>query len=60
MPQELPDKHPYAQVEENQHLMQYDVLITEGAERDLEEIYDYIAEFDSLFNADYVLDQLMD
>ena len=40
--------------------MQYDVLITEGAERDLEEIYDYIAEFDSLSNADYVLDQLME
>ena len=40
--------------------MQYDVLMTEGAERDLEEIYDYIAEFDSLSNADYVLDQLME
>ncbi len=40
--------------------MQYDVLITEGAERDLEEIYEYIAEFDSLSNADYVLDQLME
>ena len=40
--------------------MQYDVLITEGAERDLDEIYGYIAEFDSLSNADYVLDQLMD
>jgi len=40
--------------------MQYDVLITEGAERDLVEIYDYIAEFDSSANADCVLDQLMD
>jgi len=40
--------------------MQYDVLMTEGAERDLEEIYNYIAEFDSLSNADYVLDQLME
>ena len=40
--------------------MQYDVPITEGAERDLEEIYDYIAEFDSPANADCVLDQLMD
>jgi len=40
--------------------MQYDVLITEGAERDLEEIYDYIAEFDSPANADCVLDELME
>jgi len=36
------------------------VLLTEGAERDLEELYDYIAEFDSPANADYVLDQLME
>jgi plasmid stabilization system protein ParE len=27
--------------------MRYEVLITAGAERDLEEIYDHIAEFDS-------------
>ena len=40
--------------------MQYDVRITEGAERDIEEIYDYIAEFHSLSNADYLLDQLME
>jgi|GEM_PF-416674 len=39
--------------------MQYDVLITEAAERDIEEIYNYIAEFDSPSNADDVLDQLM-
>ncbi len=39
--------------------MQYDVLITEAAERDIEEIYNYIAEFDSPSNADNVLDQLM-
>ena len=38
----------------------YEVLLTEGAEQDLESIYDYIAEFDSTTSADYVLDQLMD
>ena len=37
----------------------YEVLLTEGAERDLESIYDYIAEFDTPANADYVLDRLM-
>ncbi|MCI3204840.1 plasmid stabilization protein [Pandoraea capi] len=36
------------------------MLLTEGAEGDLEAIYDYIAEFDCPQNADYVLDQLMD
>ena len=40
--------------------MRHDVLLTQGAERDLEELYDYIAEFDSPANADYVLDQLME
>jgi toxin ParE1/3/4 len=35
------------------------VLLTEGAERDLEGIHDYIAEFDSPSSADYVLKQLM-
>lgn len=40
--------------------MQYNVLLTRGAERDLEEIYDYIAEFDSKASADYVLDRLID
>lgn len=39
--------------------MRYDVLLTEGAERDLEDLYDYIAEFDSPANAATVLDQLM-
>jgi toxin ParE1/3/4 len=34
------------------------VLLTAGAEHDLESIYDYIAEFDCVANADYVLDQL--
>jgi toxin ParE1/3/4 len=35
------------------------VLLTDGAERDLESIYDYISEFDSVANADHVLDRLM-
>lgn len=38
--------------------VRFDVLMTEGAEHDLESIYDYIAEFDCPANADYVLDQL--
>lgn len=37
----------------------FDVLLTAGAEQDLESIYSYIAEFDCVANADYVLDQLM-
>lgn len=37
----------------------YEVFLTEGAEQDLESIYDYIAEFDSPANADHVLDQLV-
>jgi toxin ParE1/3/4 len=40
--------------------MQYEVLLTEGAERDLEAIYDYIAEADSPASAGYVLDQLLE
>jgi toxin ParE1/3/4 len=38
----------------------YQVLLTEGAEQDLESIYDYIAEFDCKANADYVLDRLLE
>jgi len=38
----------------------FEVLLTQGAEQDLEAIYDYIAEFDCLANADRVLDQLME
>ncbi len=34
-----------------------EVLLTEGAEQDLEELCDYIAEFDSIANADLVLDR---
>jgi toxin ParE1/3/4 len=35
------------------------VLLTAGAERDLESIHDYIAEFDSTAGAEHVLDRLM-
>ena len=37
----------------------FQVLLTEGAEQDLEALHDYIAEFDCVANADYVLDELM-
>jgi toxin ParE1/3/4 len=40
--------------------MRYEVLITQGAERDLEGIYDHIAEFDSPQKADYVLGRLLE
>lgn len=36
--------------------MEFDVLLTEGAQLDLESICDYIAEFDSPANAQKVLD----
>jgi toxin ParE1/3/4 len=39
--------------------MTYEVALTGDAERDLEDIYRYIAEHDSLANADYVLDRLL-
>jgi toxin ParE1/3/4 len=38
----------------------YEVLLTEGAEQDLEAIHDYIAEFDCVANANYVLDRLLE
>lgn len=38
----------------------YKVLLTKGAEHDLESIYDYIAEFDGVVNANYVLDRLLE
>jgi len=38
----------------------HDVLLTAGAEQDLESIHDYIAAFDSPANADHVLDRLME
>lgn len=38
--------------------MRFEVLLTEDAIRDLEEIHDYIAEHDAAANADYVLDRI--
>lgn len=38
----------------------YEVLLAQGAEKDLESIHDYISEFDSVANANYVLDRLME
>lgn len=38
--------------------MIYPVRITQAARRDLEDIYDWIAEHDSPANAEYVLDRL--
>src|SRR6187455_1835725 len=40
--------------------MRYGVLLTEGAERDLEAIYDYVADFDSPASAGHVLDKLLE
>jgi toxin ParE1/3/4 len=37
----------------------YRVLLTEGAEQDLEEIYDFVAEFDDPASADHLLDRLI-
>jgi toxin ParE1/3/4 len=37
----------------------YEVLLTRGAEQDLESIYDYIARFDVPAAADHVLDKLI-
>jgi toxin ParE1/3/4 len=39
--------------------MLYEVSLTRDAERDLEENYLYIAEYDSLASADHVLDRLV-
>ena len=36
------------------------VLLTRGAEQDLESIHDYIAEFDCVANANHVLDRLIE
>jgi toxin ParE1/3/4 len=38
----------------------YEVLFTAGAERDLQAIYDYVAEFDSATNAASLQDKLLD
>lgn len=37
----------------------FEALLTAGSEQDLEAIHDYIAEFDSVANANHVLDELM-
>jgi toxin ParE1/3/4 len=37
----------------------FEVLLTQGAEQDLEAIHDYIAEFDCVANANDVLDEVM-
>jgi len=38
----------------------FEVLLTEGSEQDLESIHDYLSEFDCVANANDVLDKLMD
>lgn len=38
----------------------YEVLLSQGAEQDLQSIHDYIAEFDGLAHANRVLDRLME
>jgi toxin ParE1/3/4 len=38
----------------------FEVLLTEDAERDLEEIYAYIARYDSRDHADHVLERLLE
>ncbi|GLK91022.1 type II toxin-antitoxin system RelE/ParE family toxin [Pseudomonas turukhanskensis] len=38
----------------------FEVVLTNGAERDLETIYEYICEVDSVSSANYVLDGLTD
>lgn len=40
--------------------MRYKVLLTAGAESDLNNLHGYIAEHDSPQNADYVLDKLLE
>jgi toxin ParE1/3/4 len=40
--------------------MRYEVLLTEDAEQDVEDLHAYIAKFDSPKNADYVLDRLLE
>lgn len=40
--------------------VEFEILLTAGAEQDLESIHDYIAEFDCVANANYVLDALME
>ena len=41
-------------------MKRFEVLLTEDAERDLDDIHGYIATYDSLENADRVLDRLLE
>ncbi len=38
----------------------YEVVLTQGAEQDLEALFDHVAEYDSVANAHRLLDKLMD
>lgn len=38
--------------------MRFDVVLTEDAERDLEELYDYVAEHDTPTKAAHILDRI--
>lgn len=38
----------------------FEVLLTEGAEQDLEAIHDYVSDFDCVASANYVLNELID
>lgn len=40
--------------------MRYQVFLTEDAQRDLEELHEYITEFDSPANADSVLNRMLE
>lgn len=40
--------------------MRYEVLLTEDAEQDLEDLHAYIAKFDSPQNGNYVLERLLE
>ena len=40
------------------HSNLFDVLLTAGAEQDLEAIYDYIADYDTIERANYVLERI--
>jgi toxin ParE1/3/4 len=40
--------------------MRFEVVLTQGAEQDLEDIYDYLWEFDSPKNAGRVLERLLE
>ncbi len=40
--------------------MRYQVLLTEDAQRDLEQLHEYIADFDAPANADHVLNRVLE